>query len=180
MCEEGEAGLRKFCVAKLSVTIQITIYRMQTILILDNIRSTHNVGSIFRTADAAGVSKIYLIGTTPDPIDRFGREQSDIAKTALGAEKSLSWEHVHDISAVLERYPDYFKIALEQSADSKDYKTIEPKENNIIILGTEVTGLSKEILDKCDVVAEIPMAGEKESLNVSVATGVFLFRFLNL
>lgn len=153
---------------------------MQTILILDNIRSTHNVGSIFRTADAAGISKIYLIGTTPNPIDRFGREQTDIAKTALGAEKSIPWEHADTTLKVLEKYPDYFKVALEQSDDSKDYKEVSARENNIVILGPEVTGLPKEILRACDAVAEIPMKGMKESLNVSVATGVFLFRFLNL
>ena len=152
----------------------------ENILILDNIRSTHNAGSIFRTADAAGVSKIYLIGTTPDPIDRFGREQSDIAKTALGAEKSIPWEHAGTTLEILAKYPDHFKVALEQSPDSKDYKTIESKDRNIIILGTEVTGVPKEILDKCDGVAEIPMAGDKESLNVSVAAGIFLFRFLGL
>lgn len=153
---------------------------METILILDNIRSTHNVGSIFRTADAAGVKKIYLVGTTPNPIDRFGREQSDIAKTALGAEKDIVWEHAETTLEVLSKYGDYFKVALEQSSDSKDYKSVLPKEKNIIILGAEVAGLPKEILDACDVVAEIPMLGNKESLNVSVATGIFLFRFLQI
>lgn len=155
-------------------------YFMKTILILDNIRSTHNVGSIFRTADAAGISKIYLVGTTPDPIDRFGRVQSDIAKTALGAEKTIPWEHAENTLEILKKYPDHFKIALEQSKNSTDYKNILPKEKNLIILGPEVTGLPKEILDACDAVAEIPMAGNKESLNVSVATGIFLFRFLDL
>lgn len=153
---------------------------MQTILILDNIRSTHNVGSIFRTADAAGISKIYLVGTTPNPIDRFGREQKDIAKTALGAEKNIPWEHADSTSEILNKYPEYLKVALEQSPDSKDYKSIVPKEKNIVVLGPEVTGLPKEIIGACDVVAEIPMAGEKESLNVSVATGIFLFRFLGI
>jgi tRNA G18 (ribose-2'-O)-methylase SpoU len=159
--------------------------KTETILILDNIRSTHNVGSIFRTADAAGISKIYLVGTTPDPIDRFGREQSDIAKTALGAEKSIAWEHAPNTLEILVKYPEHFKVALEQSLNSIDYKEIKAKENlpaqagNIIILGTEVTGIPKDILDACDAVAEIPMQGGKESLNVSVATGIFLFRFLN-
>lgn len=152
---------------------------MQTILILDNVRSTHNVGSIFRTADAAGISKIYLVGTTPDPLDRFGRVQTDIAKTALGAEKTISWEHADNTLEILNKYPNHFKIALEQSENSMDYKDIKTKDKNIIILGAEVTGLPKDIIDKCDVIAEIPMAGGKESLNVSVATGVFLFRFLN-
>ncbi len=153
---------------------------IETILILDNIRSTHNVGSIFRTADAAGVSKMYLVGTTPCPIDRFGREQSDIAKTALGAEKTVPWEYMDNTLEILNKHSEYFKVALEQSGDSKDYKTIAPKEKNIIVLGPEVTGLPQEILHACDAIAEIPMRGSKESLNVSVATGVFLFRFLNI
>ncbi len=156
------------------------LMKPETILILDNIRSTHNVGSIFRTADAAGVSKIYLVGTTPDPIDRFGREQSDIAKTALGAEKSIPWEHTETTLEVLAKYPEHFKVALEQAENSTDYKTLEPQEKNLIILGPEVTGLPKEILDACDAIAEIPMQGDKESLNVSVATGIFLFRFLDI
>lgn len=152
----------------------------KTILILDNIRSAHNVGSIFRTADAAGVSKIYLIGTTPDPIDRFGREQSDIAKTALGAEKTVAWEHADTTLSILQKYPNHFKVALEQDPNSKDYKDVTAQENNIVVLGAEVTGLPNEILEACDAVAEIPMNGEKESLNVSVATGIFLFRFLGI
>jgi len=150
---------------------------MKTILILDNLRSAHNVGSIFRTADAAGVTKIFLIGTTPDPIDRFGRPQTEIAKTALGAERSIPWEHADTTISVLEQFPEHFTIALEQSSDSKDYKTISPREKNIVIVGPEVTGLPEEILKECDAVAEIPMRGNKESLNVSVAAGVFLFRF---
>ena len=153
---------------------------IETILILDNIRSTHNVGSIFRTADAAGISKIYLIGTTPCPIDRFGREQGDIAKTALGAEKTIPWEHADYTLEILNKHSEYFQVALEQSENSVDYKSVLPKEKNIIVLGPEVTGLPQEILHACDVVAEIPMRGSKESLNVSVATGVFLFRFLNI
>lgn len=152
----------------------------ETVLILDNIRSTHNVGSIFRTADAAGVSKIYLVGTTPNPIDRFGRIQSNIAKTALGAEKNIPWEHKDSTLEIFHDHEEYFKIALEQRSDSKDYKSIKPKEKNMIILGPEVTGLPKEILDECDVIAEIPMNGLKESLNVSVSAGVFLFRFLGI
>jgi tRNA G18 (ribose-2'-O)-methylase SpoU len=88
--------------------------------------------------------------------------------------------HAEDVFRVLAKYEDYFKIALEQSENSVDYKDVSPKDKNIIILGTEVSGLPKGVLDVCDVVAEIPMNGMKESLNVSVAAGVFLFRFLNL
>lgn len=153
----------------------------ETVLVLNNLRSTHNVGSIFRTADASGVKKIYLVGTTPCPIDRFGRAQQDITKTALGAEKRIPWEYYEEILPLLENdLRDFFKIALEQNSASKDYKNVLPKDKNAVILGAEVVGISKDVLDACDEIAEIPMMGEKESLNVSVATGIFLFRFLNL
>jgi len=151
------------------------------VLVLDNIRSVHNVGAIFRTADAVGISKIYLCGTTPTPIDRFGRKRSDLHKSALGAEEYLEWEYVEStLDLVKKLKEDGLKIiALEQDESSIDYKEVKVSENTAIILGTEVTGLDKEILDLCDIIAEIPMEGKKESLNVSVATGVFLFRIFN-
>ena len=84
----------------------------EIILVLDNIRSTHNVGSMFRTADAAGVSKIYLLGVTPDPVDRFGRDRSDIAKVALGAEKTISWEHVDTVEELLKKLEGFQIISI--------------------------------------------------------------------
>lgn len=152
------------------------------ILVLDNIRSTHNVGSLFRTADAAGISKIYLSGITPDPIDRFGRKRKDIAKASLGAEETVSWEHSNDTSSLLSQLKEegYFIVAIEQSENSLDYKSIEITKDTVFVLGPEVEGMSTEVLSLCDVVAEIPMNGEKESLNVSVAGGIALFRILNI
>ena len=154
----------------------------QNVLILNDIRSTHNVGAIFRTADACGISKIYLIGTTPAPIDRFGRERKDVAKTALGAEKTIPWEYLKTITPLLTKLKkEKFEIiAIEQSKNSVDYKKVQLKNNSAIILGNEVTGISKNILNKCDIIVEIPMMGKKESLNVSVATGVVLFRILGI
>ena len=156
----------------------------RVILAMHNIRSTHNVGAIFRTADAAGVSEIFLIGVTPDPIDRFGRKRSDVAKAALGAEDTIKWQHFDD-AKFLEKVSDlkgegFQIVSIEQSENSVDYKTIEVCENILIIVGNEVDGLPKEVIGACDFVAEIPMLGEKESLNVSVATGVALFRILNI
>jgi len=152
-----------------------------TILILHDIRSAQNVGAIFRTGDAIGISKIIISGHTPAPIDRFGREQTKINKASLGAEKSVEWEQVEDILDFLKNKKEegFCVIALEQSTDSVDYKKVEATEKNIVVLGNEVEGVSSEILDLADVVAEIPMKGEKESLNVSVATGVFLYRLLD-
>lgn len=150
-------------------------------LILYNLRSAHNVGSIFRTADAIGVSKIYLIGYTPSPTDQFGRVNKEIAKTALGAEKTIEWESVEDIFALLKqlRASGCQLLALEQSPNSIDYKKVKLEEEVAIILGKEVEGIEPEILKECDVVAEIPMRGGKESLNVSVSAGVALFRWLD-
>ena len=150
---------------------------MKRILILNDIRSVINVGAIFRTADVVGITKIYLTGYTPAPVDRFDRKRRDFAKAALGAEKSVSWEQREDVNELIaELKKDGCQIvALEQSEKSVDYKTVEVTDNTAVIVGNEVDGVPQSILDQCDVIAEIPMLGMKESLNVSVATGVFLF-----
>ncbi len=151
-------------------------------LILFNIRSAYNVGAIFRTADAAGISKIYLVGYTPSPKDKFGRWRTDIAKSALGAEQVVPYEEIASIARLITKLKkEKFEIiAIEQSVDSIDYKKIKVKEKTAFMLGEEVHGIPKTVLKKCDVVAEIPMKGEKESLNVSVAAGIALFRIHNI
>ncbi|MEI6480482.1 MAG: TrmH family RNA methyltransferase [bacterium] len=153
-----------------------------TVLILNDIRSVYNVGSIFRTADAAGISKIYLVGTTPTPLDRFNRIRKDVAKTALGAEKSVEWEYVKTIYPLLKKIKkeDFYIVAVEQSENSVDYKKVELSERVAIMVGNEVDGISSKVLSQCDCVAEIGMNGKKESLNVSVATGIAIFRMLNI
>ena len=155
----------------------------ENILILHNIRSVENVGAIFRTADAAGINKIYLTGFTPCPLDRFGRKRKDLAKSALGAEEFVRWEQKKNIFSLLVKLKKekYFLIAIEQDEDSVDYKTLRLRSGqaNAFIAGAEVGGLSKNILKKCDIIAEIRMRGKKESLNVSVALGVILFRTLD-
>ncbi len=153
----------------------------QNVLILDNIRSSHNVGSIFRTADALGISKIYLVGYTPKPIDRFGRVAPEITKTALGAEKTIPWEAVASTEEIINilKKEKFQIIALEQSSKSVDYKKVKIKNRSVIILGNEVLGIDKKILSLCDIIAEIPMDGKKESLNVAVAFGVAGFRMLS-
>lgn len=156
---------------------QKTVY-----LILLNIRSVLNVGSIFRTADAAGVSKIFLVGYTPSPKDRFGIDRKDLAKVALGAEKNVKWESFVNISSLINKLKkeNFQIIALEQDKKSVDYKKIKTKEKIAIILGNEVDGIPKNILKKCDLVGEIPMRGKKESLNVSVSAGIFIFKILEI
>ncbi|HEC32885.1 MAG TPA: TrmH family RNA methyltransferase [Candidatus Kaiserbacteria bacterium] len=147
-------------------------------VILHNIRSSLNVGSVFRTADGAGVKQIYLTGHTPTPIDRFGRNEATIAKTALGAENSILWEKGDIIQVIdLLKSNDYRIIGVEQTPSSKNYKTFIPKKRVVFIFGNEVDGVEKEVLEQCDEVIEIPMHGEKESLNVAVTAGIILFNF---
>lgn len=152
------------------------------ILILDNIRSAENVGAIFRTCDAVGIEEIILSGTTPDPIDRFGRPNPKVAKSALGAEKTISWRHVSGTLVEIEnlKKDGYQIIAIELAENSTDYKKVSPEEKVVFILGSETDGISKNILDISDIIAEIPMQGSKESLNVSVSAGIALFRILGV
>lgn len=154
----------------------------KNILILHNIRSVENVGAMFRTADAAGIVKIYLTGYTPAPVDRFGRKRKDLAKSALGAEEYVAWEYKKSLSAILRslKRENFQIIAIEQDKKSIDYKKVKLQNKNAFIVGAEVTGIPKNILNKCDIVAEIPMRGKKESLNVSVSLGIALFRICNL
>jgi tRNA G18 (ribose-2'-O)-methylase SpoU len=146
-------------------------------LLLDNIRSVHNVGSIFRTAECAGVSRIYLVGATPAPVDRFGRKRKDLAKVALGAEDLVKWEHISRPANVIARLrAQGFKIvAVEQAPGSIHFNKISLKRKVLLILGNEVAGVSRSVLRKSDAIAEIPLRGKKESLNVSVAAGIALF-----
>ena len=152
------------------------------LLILHNIRSVHNVGSIFRTADAAGISKILLSGYTPTPIDRFKFPRKDFAKVSLGAEKSVPWEQIKNLPIALTKLKKEgcTVAAVEQSKKSTPLFDYKPKDTNrlALVLGNEVRGVSKPILEKCDVVLEIPMRGKKESLNVSVAAGISMFALL--
>ena len=149
-------------------------------VLLHNIRSAHNVGAIFRTADALGVETIYLSGYTPTPMDRFNRPRKDIAKVALGAEKTIRWQYEKDPKEIIFELKSnkYQIIALEQTKKSIDYKKVKIKYPVLFIVGNEVEGVPQETISLCDIVTEIPMAGDKESLNVSVAFGVGLFRML--
>lgn len=151
-------------------------------LILHNIRSLHNVGSIFRTADGAGVKKIFLTGYTPAPIDIFGKTRKEIQKTALGAEKTVKWEKHKNISDLIIKLKNYRHqvsiVGVEQSKDSVGYKGFKYKYPLALILGNEIRGLSRQVLKKCDSVIEIPMHGKKESLNVAVVAGIVLFEMI--
>ncbi len=163
------------------VKINNTNKSIESVLVLPDIRSALNVGALFRTADAVGVSKVYLTGYTPRPTDQFGRIQKDIAKSALGAETWVPWEYKKTVSPLLRtlKKNGYTIVAIEQSPRSISYRSIPKKEKIAFVLGPEVSGLSSRILTECDVIAEIPMKGKKESLNVSVAGGIVLFSALS-
>ena len=149
---------------------------------LHDIRSAQNVGSLFRTADAAGIGEIYLVGITPTPIDKYGRPNTSVTKTALGAENTISWKYVATLAPLLKRLQKegYTSIAIEQAPASVDYKKVIMTTPIVFVLGNEVTGLPERVLSKMDIIAEISMKGEKESLNVSVAGGIAMFRILNV
>ena len=144
-------------------------------VILPNIRSLYNIGSIFRTADACGVDKIFLTGYTGRP-----DKQPKIGKTALGAQDSVPWEYVCQTKRVIERLKKqgFEIIALEQTKKSIDYRKYKPTKNIALIVGNEVTGLPKNILNNCDKFIELPMIGQKESLNVSVAFGIVVYHLI--
>lgn len=151
-------------------------------VLIHDIRSTHNVGSIFRTSDSFGVNKIYISGTTPSPLDKYGRERNDVKKVSLGAEKSVSWEVVKSPVSLINKLKKegYMVIGIEQDQNSIDYKRVKVKKPVLFIIGNEVNGIDKKIIKLCDVVSEIPMKGTKESLNVSVAFGVAISRMLGV
>lgn len=150
------------------------------VLVLDNLRSKHNVGSIFRTADATGVDRIYLCGTTPQPYDRFGRPVTEIKKTALGAERTVSFTYHQDTLAAIqalqnEAVPVW---SVEQTPNARDLvfdSKLKIPQSVAFVFGNEVTGVDNSIISCSDGVLALPMAGSKESLNVSVAVGAVLY-----
>lgn len=153
----------------------------QLYLILHDIRSVYNTASIFRTADGAGVKKIFLTGYTPKPTDEFKKIRSDFHKISLGAENNVKWEYRRDINKIINslKKESINFIALEQSKISINYKKFKPKFPCALIIGNEIKGISQIILNKCDAIIEIPMRGKKESLNVSVAAGIATYEILN-
>lgn len=161
----------------------------EIVLIAHNLRSTHNVGSLLRTAEGLGVSKVYLTGYTPYPStahdQRLPHEAAklhkQIQKTALGAELTLDWEHENDVFTVLSRLSnDFHIVGLEQTADSVPLPDFDPPNKLAIVVGREVEGIELEVLEACDSVVEIPMLGQKESFNVVQAAAMIMYhcRFL--
>ncbi|MGH9858144.1 MAG: TrmH family RNA methyltransferase [Acidobacteriota bacterium] len=155
------------------------------VLIIDNVRSAQNVGSLFRSADAFGVDEIILTGLSPYPKTADDRRLPHIAtkatamitKTALGAERTVPFRYVKQSKQAVTdvKAQGYHVYALEQSADSHSLSSFKPQWPCALIVGNELAGLPQPVLAKCEDTVEIPMSGRKESLNVAVAGGIALY-----
>ena len=172
--------MRKLSHSELLSRQQKHIQTSETIplsVVLNDVRSLYNVGSIFRTADGAGVEKIWLCGITGTP----GTERSRIEKTALGAEKKVSWEHRKDSLSVIRelKAKNYEIVLLEQIEESIPYQEYQPEKPVCLVMGNEISGVSEELLSLADYAIEIEMSGLKNSLNVTVAFGVVAYHIRN-
>lgn len=155
------------------------------VLIAHNLRSCHNVGSLLRTAEGLGIQKVILSGYTPYPLklddSRLPHEANkihrQIHKTALGAEQIMVWQHAADVFTVInELKKDGFSVyALEQTAHSRPLPVFEPPKSIALVVGREVEGIEPEVITECSGSLEIPMAGKKESFNVTQAAAMALY-----
>ncbi len=167
--------MRKLRVEELG-RVDIDTYREQPkypiVIVLDQVRSMHNVGAVFRSSDAFNIEKIYLCGITPTPPHR------EIRKTAIGAEKSVSWEYISKTLDITQKLKSlgYQLIAVEQAENSTLLHEWKPDTDQkyALILGHEITGVDQKVLDACDIAIEIPQFGTKHSLNISVAAGIVM------
>ena len=149
--------------------------KMPLIIVLDNVRSLNNIGSVFRTADAFLIKRIYLCGITASP------PHKDIHKTALGATENVLWEHVHSTADIVQKLQtegvSVWPIEQTEDSTSLDIFQPEPNKSYAFVLGNEVRGVSQEVIDICNKALEIPQFGTKHSLNISVATGLVIWDF---
>ena len=159
----------------------------QIVVIAHNLRSCHNVGALFRTAEGMGVNTLYLTGYTPFPQGKQDERlphlvhkiTKQIEKTALGSTTTLPWEHHESIIEVIKllRRQGYMIFALEQTPSAINLATVHPPEKSVLILGNEVEGLDPDVIGYCDQSVQIPMIGKKESFNVIQAAAMALYHF---
>lgn len=161
---------------RLSIEEAKHLTQFPIVIILDNVRSMHNVGSAFRTADSFGIAKIVLTGVAPQPPHR------EIHKTALGATETVTWEYYENVAEAIQnlKKEGYQIAALEQVHNSIHLQdiVIHPTDKIALIFGNEVEGVSNEALQLCDFAIEIPQFGSKHSLNISVTVGVALWELV--
>ena len=152
--------------------------KLPLIVVLDDVRSIHNVGSVFRTGDAFRIEAVYLCGITSTP------PSTEIHKTALGAEDSVSWKYFKDVSEALEelKKEGYEVYSIEQAHGSTMLQNFKPENNQkyAVVLGNEVKGVHQEVIDASDGCLEIPQFGTKHSMNVSVTAGIIIWHFARL
>lgn len=156
------------------------------VLLVNDIRSTHNVGSIIRTAECFGVSHIYFTGYTPYPTTKndsrlphvSSKLTTQISKTSLGAERDISWSHHQNLQDLISKLKseNFEIIALEQDSSSIPIEKFVPSKNSAFLLGNEVKGIDPDLMSLCDKIVEIPIFGKKESLNVVQATAIMLYQ----
>lgn len=162
----------------------------QIALVVHNVRSAHNVGSLLRTAEGLGVEKVYLSGYTPYPEaiadDRLPHIRQKVSrqihKTALGAEQTIEWQHIDDIKSCLDvlNNEDYQIVALEQTDTAINLADFSPTKSVVLIVGNELEGISKGLLDRAAMHVHIPMLGRKESFNVAAAAAMALYHLRNM
>ncbi len=148
--------------------------KIPLIIVLDNVRSLHNIGSVFRTADAFLIEKIYLCGITATP------PHKDIRKTALGATESVAWEYAKDAVSLLEELKkDHQCLAVEQTENATLLHQLTPEADQryVLVFGNEVKGVSQAVVNTCHGALEIPQFGTKHSLNIAVSVGVVVWHF---
>lgn len=162
---------------RLSVDDFKNVKKVPIVVVLDNIRSLNNVGSVFRTSDALRVKKIFLCGITGTP------PQPDIHRTALGAEDAVDWEYAETTMQVLLKLKElgYIIVSLEQAAQTENLLSFKPSGNKkyALVFGNELRGVSQEVVDYSDVCIEIPQFGTKHSFNISVSVGIVLWDFFS-
>ena len=156
--------------------VSIADFKLQqkdpVVVLLDNVRSLHNVGSVFRTCDAMAVEKLYLCGITAKPPHR------EIQKTAIGATESVNWEYMQDAISIIHRYKKvgYTIISIEQTSNSKALGNYNwENEKVLLVFGNEVDGVQQKIIDLSDFSVEIPQWGTKHSFNITVSAGIVLW-----
>ena len=154
------------------------IKKTPLVIVLDNVRSLHNVGSVFRSCDAFAIETLYLCGYTGTPPNK------EINKTALGATESVNWKHENDIINVLAQLKQegYTLCAVEQTQNAIPLHTytVNPEHKYALVFGNEVEGVQQNVIDACDVVLEITQGGTKHSLNIAVSAGVVLWEFFKV
>ena len=158
---------------RLSVEDFLKTDKIPIVIVLDNVRSALNVGSVFRTADAFRINKIFLCGITPVPPNR------DILKSALGATETVQWEYADSTVGIIQqlKQQDYYLAAIEQTKSSIALNEfVLPEEKQIaLVFGHEVNGVDQQVINHCDASIEIPQQGTKHSLNIAVCAGIVVW-----